>query len=410
MNEQILTHQLSNGLRLLFQPCESEVVFCGYVLSVGTRHEEEADSGMAHFLEHMTFKGTQRRRSFQINNCLERVGGDLNAYTSKQETVYTAAVQRKDFSRAADLLTDIVFRSTYPQSEIDREAEVICDEIDSYRDAPAELIFDEYEAMLYRGHGLGRDILGDATRLRSYTTADATRFAHRFYVPANAVFYVSGQLNFNVLVRQMERLTADIPVRPAPTMVQSLPVYMPEVRHTAKDTHQAHVVLGNRVPGGRSDERYTLLLLNNILGGPGMNARLNVALREKAGLVYSVDSSVSLYPDTGTLSIYFGCDVADVERCRRLVLKEMCRFIEKKLTPRQLLSAQSQVIGQIRIGREHRENRIANVAKNYALYGTLNSFDHVVDTFRNTTAEALQSLATRIFRTEDLTTLIYSPK
>lgn len=410
MNDQIFTHRLSNGLRLLFQPCESEVMFCGYVLSVGTRHEEEADSGMAHFLEHMTFKGTQRRRSFQINNCLERVGGDLNAYTSKQETVYTAAVQRKDFNRAVDLLTDIVFRSTYPQTEVDREAEVICDEIDSYRDAPAELIFDEYEAMLYRGHGLGRDILGEATRLRAYTTADAERFAHRFYVPANAVFYASGKLHFQTLVRLLERLTADIPVRPAPKLEQPLPAYVPELRHSPKDTHQAHVVIGNRVPGGRSEERYTLLLLNNMLGGPGMNSRLNIALREKAGLVYAVDSSVSLYPDTGTMSIYFGCDASDVERCRRIVSREMRHFIEKELTPRQLLMAQQQVIGQLRISRENREPRIANMAKNYALYGTLKPFENVVASFQGITPTALRSLATQIFDPKSLTTLIYSPQ
>lgn len=403
------THQLANGLTLLFEPCDSEVVFCGYVLSAGTRHEDEADSGMAHFLEHITFKGTTSRRAFQINNCLERVGGDLNAYTSKQETVYTAAVQRKDFLRAADLLTDIVFRSIYPQAEIEREAEVICDEIDSYRDAPAELIFDEYEAMLYRGHALGRDILGEAARLRSYTTADADAFAHRFYVPSNALFYASGNLSFDRFVRTMERLTADLPIVTVPCLSQPLPDYLPELRRVKKDTHQAHVVLGNRVLGGNDTQRYSLLLLNNLLGGPGMNSRLNIALREKAGLVYAVDSSISLYPDTGTWSVYFGCDSQDIERCRRLVHRELRRFIDNPLTPRQLSAAKQQVVGQVRIGRENRENRIANMAKNYALYGAVLPFDEVVETFYQITAEELQQLAARVFSEDQLTTLIYAP-
>lgn len=403
------THRLSNGLTLLFEPCESEVVFCGYVLSVGTRHEDEADSGMAHFLEHMTFKGTTSRRSFQINNCLERVGGDLNAYTSKQETVYTAAVQRKDFVRAADLLTDIVFRSTYPQAEIEREAEVICDEIDSYRDAPAELIFDEYEAMLYRHHGLGRDILGSPERLRSYTTADAKRFAQRHYIPSNALFYVSGSLPFDRLVRTMERLTADLPTLPRPEWTELLPAYTPEYRTVKRDTHQAHVVMGNRVFGGRSPQRYALLLLNNLLGGPCMSSRLNIALREKAGLVYAVDSSLSLYPDAGTWSVYFGCDTKDVSRCRKILLRELRRFVDVPLTPRQLSAAQQQVVGQVRIGREHREHRIANMAKNYALYGAVLPFDEVVDTFHQITAEQLQSLAATLFAEDQLTTLLYTP-
>jgi len=199
------TATLSNGLRVIFEPSASEVLYCGYVVCAGTRHEPEADSGMAHFLEHLSFKGTARRTSTQINNFLERVGGDLNAFTNKQETVYHATVLRKDVARAVDLLTDIVFHSTYPQAEITKEVEVIVDEIDSYRDSPSELIFDEFEHLLFADAPLGRDILGTPERLRQYTTADAHRFADRYYRPDNAIFFVYGQTDFARVLRLLSK-------------------------------------------------------------------------------------------------------------------------------------------------------------------------------------------------------------
>lgn len=408
MTENIQFHTFPNGLRLLYDACDSEVVFCGYVIAAGTRHEDSRDTGMAHFIEHMTFKGTERRRAFQINNGLERVGGDLNAFTTKQETVYTAAVQAKDFLRAADLLTDIVFHSSFPQTEIDREVEVICDEIDSYRDAPAELIFDEYETMLFRDHALGRDILGAPERLRNYTTADARRFVDGYYVPSNVVFYYSGKAPFAQVVRQMERLTLDLPaVSPSP-LSQPLTPYVPEVRRVEKDTHQAHVVIGNRTVSGMSEDRYAMVLLNNMIGGPGMNSRLNLALREKAGLVYSVDSSLSLFPDTGIWNIYFGCDMDDVERCRRIVARELRRLTDAPLSDRQLAAAKKQLLGQVRIGRENRESRIQGLAKNYSLYGVTQSLNGIYEAIEAISAPQLQRLAEETFSPDLLTTLIYS--
>ena len=299
-----MIHTLPNGLRIIHEYREAPVVYCGYVVCCGTRHEDAADSGMAHFIEHMTFKGTRRRRSFHITNCLERVGGDLNASTSKQETVYTATVLRKDVARAIDLLSDMVFHSEYPQAEIDREVEVICDEIDSYLDSPAELIFDEFESMVFANHPLGRDILGQAERLRTYTTADALRFARKYYVPANCAFYVYGDVDFKLVVKCLERATADVPVVPKPEL-QCLPhCYVPSQREVSKQTHQAHVVLGAPAFGADDDRRFALLLLNNVLGGPGMNSRLNTSVREKAGLVYSIDSYLNTYPDCGFWNVY----------------------------------------------------------------------------------------------------------
>ena len=332
----IKSFRLENGLRVVVRHHSSEVLHCGYVLCTGTRHESPEDSGMAHFIEHMTFKGTARRRSRQVNDYLERVGGELNAFTSKQETVYSATVLRKDFSRAVDVLTDIVFHSTYPQAEIDKEVEVIIDEIDSYRDSPAELIFDEFEQLVYGDAPLGRDILGNPERLRTYTQADALRFTQQHYVPQNAVFYVSGQVELRTIIRHLEKwhgckLVGDIkegntpetddeeelaqPQNAQPHIVPAAP----SLRRVKRGTHQAHVMMGGITFGASDPRRAALALLNNILGGPAMNSRLNMAVREKCGLVYSIDAYLNTYPDTGFWNLYFGCDLEDIDRCCKLV-------------------------------------------------------------------------------------------
>ncbi len=401
------THTLPNGLRIIHEANNSKVVYCGYVICAGTRHEDEADSGMAHFIEHMSFKGTERRRAHHIANGLERVGGDLNAFTNKQETVYHATILRPDFARAVDLLTDIVFHSTYPQREIDREVEVICDEIDSYKDSPSELIFDEFEAMMFGKHPLGRDILGRAERLRTYTTADALRFTSRYYHPANAAFFVFGNLPFDRIVRTLEQATADLSYRSIEKPQQPFPEYIPSERTVEKGTHQAHVMLGARTFGGNDERRFALMLLNNLLGGPGMNSRLNVSLREHAGLVYSVDAYLNTYPDTGFWNIYFGCDATDIARCRHLVLKELRKLTDATLTPTALASAKKQLIGQIGISGDAFESYSHALGKVFANYGVHRNVDNICEAIREVTAEEMREVAQTVYDESALTTLIY---
>jgi predicted Zn-dependent peptidase len=400
---------LACGLRVIFEHTASPVVHCGYIIGAGTRHEAADDSGMAHFIEHMSFKGTRRRRACHITNGLERVGGDLNAYTNKQETVYYAAVLRNDFRRAADLLTDIVFHSTYPQHEIDREVEVICDEIDSYQDSPAEIIFDEYEALLFADHPLGRDILGRAERLRSYTTADARRFVDAYYLPSNATFFVRGDLEPRRLQATMEALWRDAPAARPTTPAVTAPTAPRRAieRRTHRDTHQAHVIMGTTTFGGNDPRRYGMLLLNNILGGPGMNSRLNMSLRERAGLVYAVDASLTTYVDAGWWSVYFGCDGADVERCRRRVVRELRRFIDTPLTAAQLAAAKKQLCGQIGIAAEAAENRALALGKDFAHYHTLHDPQRLCQRLQEVTADHLQEIAAEVYNPDTLTTLIY---
>lgn len=403
---------LSCGLRVIYEHKPSAVLYCGYVVCAGTRHEDVADSGMAHFIEHVTFKGTERRRACHITNGLERVGGDLNAYTTKQETVYYATVLKKDFARAADLLTDIVFHSVYPQGEIDKEVEVICDEIDSYKDSPSELIFDEFEAMMFEGQPLGRDILGNAERLRQYTTVDALRFARNYYRPTNAAFYVYGDVPFAQVVRVLERLlpVADFVQRPAfvaPPIATPCAKNIRNERVVEKGTHQAHVLVGGPTFAGTDSRRFALVLLNNMLGGPGMNSRLNISLRERAGLVYSVDSYLNTYPDAGFWNVYFGCDVHDVKRCRKLLERELCKFIDRELTPSQLAAAKKQLCGQIGISTDAAEGYALALGKTFAHYNRHRNVPRLIEDINGVTAKDLQQTAAEVYDPQKLTTLVY---
>lgn len=406
------TATLPCGLRVIHESNSSAVLYCGYVICAGTRHEDAADAGMAHFIEHMSFKGTARRRACHITNGLERVGGDLNAYTTKQETVYYATVLREDFKRAADLLTDIVFHSTYPQNEIDKEVEVICDEIDSYKDAPSDLIFDEFEAMMYPNQPLGRDILGNAQRLREYTTADALRFTQRWYKPANAVFYVYGNIDFKQIIYTLERLLPqsdfDHSANFAALSCQQAVTSQPTERTVAKDTHQTHVLVGAPAFSGIDPRRFALILLNNMLGGPGMNSRLNLAMREHAGLVYSIDSYLSTYPDTGFWNVYFGCDSHDVARCRRILEHELRRFIDNLLSPAQLRAAKKQFIGQLVISTASAESYALAMGKTFAHYRMHRDIQSLCESIKAVSAEEMQAIAAEVYDPTHLSTLIYA--
>ena len=400
-------HVLPNGLRLIHEPSPTGVVYCGYIVGSGTRHEEEQDSGMAHFCEHMTFKGTERRRSWHIRNSLERVGGDLNAFTNKEITVFYATVQKEDFPRAVDLLSDIVFSSVYPQSEIDKEVEVIVDEIDSYNDSPAELIYDDFEELLFKGHGLGRNILGKAERLRQYQTGDALRFTRRHYVPNNATFFILGQVDFDKAVKMVARHTAAIEPTQLVKPLQPLPPYEAQTLTCERETHQAHVLMGNRGYSIVHPDRTALFLLNNILGGPGMNSRLNVSLREQHGLVYNVESNTFSYQDTGVWSVYFGCEESKVSRCRQLVVHQLEELCSTPLSERTLSMAKKQLIGQILIAGDNFESYSIAMGKTYALTGRHRNVNAICQRIQAITAPDLMRVAQDVFSPAQLTTLIY---
>ena len=469
------TYTLDNGLRIIHLPSDSQVVYCGYQINAGTRNEEPGEEGLAHFCEHVTFKGTERRKAWHILNCLESVGGDLNAYTNKEGTVYYSAILKEHIARAVDLLSDIVFHSVYPQAEIDKEVEVICDEIESYNDSPAELIYDEFENILFKGSPLGHNILGTAEQVRAFKTEDALRFTQKLYRPDNAIFFAYGDIDFKKLVRLLQRALADdesvvklaeeklpqisqitqiswnensIAEEKSVSSVKSVgienteksagnknaeksvssvksvgpkkypsvgPKKYPSVRDEIagqtivmqKNTHQAHVMIGTRAYDVNDDRRMPLYLLNNMLGGPGMNAKLNLAMREHNGLVYTVESTMVAYGDTGTWSIYFGCDEHDVKRCLRLVRKELDKFMQKPLSDAQLKAAKKQIKGQIGVACDNRENFALDFGKSFLHYGWEKNVDRLYEQVDEITAAQIQAVAQELFDKDRLTTLIF---
>ncbi len=423
------TYTLDNGLRIIHLPSDSQVVYCGYQINAGTRNEEPGEEGLAHFCEHVTFKGTERRKAWHILNCLESVGGDLNAYTNKEGTVYYSAILKEHIARAVDLLSDIVFHSVYPQAEIDKEVEVICDEIESYNDSPAELIYDEFENILFKGSPLGHNILGTAEQVRSFTTEDALRFTRKLYRPDNAIFFAYGDIDFKKLVKLLKTLnfeqgtlnfmnsktsetpTAEMEAGDANHKVQSSKFNVQSIEGQTivmqKNTHQAHVMIGTRAYDVNDDRRMPLYLLNNMLGGPGMNAKLNLALREHNGLVYTVESTMVAYGDTGTWSIYFGCDEHDVKRCLRLVRKELDKFMQKPLSEAQLKAAKKQIKGQIGVACDNRENFALDFGKSFLHYGWEKNVDRFYEQVDEITAAQIQAVAQELFDKDRLTTLIF---
>ena len=411
MNYNIFT--LPNGLRIVHLYSTSPVLYCGYGINVGTRDELPGEEGLAHFCEHTTFKGTTRRKAWHILNCLESVGGDLNAFTTKEDTVYYASILGEHLPRAVDLLTDIVFNSSYPQQEIDKEVEVICDEIESYNDSPAELIYDDFENMVFRGHPLGHNILGLAEQLRTYTTADALRFTQRHYRPDNAIFFAYGDIDFKKLVKLLQRATSGIEgsgpprITTADDATANLPEYTPQELTVDRKTHQTHVLIGTRSYSVFNEKRMALYLLNNILGGPGMNARLNLSLRERNGLVYTAESSMVNYSDTGVWSVYFGCDPHDLARCRRLVRKELDRLMLRPLSLSQLSAAKKQLKGQVAVASDNRESFALGFAKSFLHYGWKKDVARLFAQIDALTPDDLQTVANEVFAEDQLTTLIY---
>lgn len=407
------TAVLENGLRIIALSTTSPVVYCGYQLNVGTANELPDEEGIAHFCEHVTFKGTTRRTAIDVIQCLEQVGGDLNAFTTKTNTVYYSAILKDHLPRAIDLLTDIVFHSIYPQKEINKEVEVICDEIESYNDSPAELIYDEFENIIFRGHPLGHSILGTAERVRKFTTEDALRFTQKHYQPMNSVFFAYGDVDFDTLLSLLEKENhSKVRIKgetenPIETPLPALSEYQPQTVKIDKHTHQAHVMIGNRAYSIHDKRRMALYLLNNILGGPGMSARLNLALRERRGLVYTVDSSMVSYSLTGIWSIYFGCDADDLDECMRLVRAELDHFIDIPLIDDELSVAKQQIKGQIGIACDNRENLALDFGKGFLHYGWKKDISALYRNIDAITAEEVQAVARELFPEERLTKLIY---
>ena len=407
---EIKTHELTNGIRIIHHQVDSAVAHCGIMINTGSRDESAPEQGMAHFIEHALFKGTTKRKAFHILSRLEDVGGELNAYTTKEETWYYSTFMKEYYERSIELMSDIVFNSTLPQKELEKEKDVIVDEINSYLDSPSEAIFDDYEELIYHGHPIGRNILGIKKTLHNFDHKKAKNYMQRHYNTDEMILSSVGNIDFNKLVRLAEKHLSHIPANKRSYKRHGINGYETRELHVKKDISQTHCIVGNRAYSANNPKARTLILLNNLLGGPGMNSRLNLGIREKYGFTYTIESNYTTYCDTGVWGIYFGTDPKTVQKTLKLIYKELQKLREVKLGPLQLQKAKQQLIGQLAIAQENNCNLMQSIAKSYHAFGKVESLEEMNAKILSITAEEIQEVAQEIFQEDQLSTIIYEPK
>lgn len=362
-----------------------EVTHCALVINAGTRDEQEGEAGLAHFIEHVLFKGTHKRKAFHILNRMESVGGEINAYTTKEDTWITSSQRAKDTERALELLADIAFFSNFPEVELDKERDVILDEIAGVQDQPGDLIFEEFESHLFSGHALAQPILGTAQSVKALTRDQVVRYVGRLYQPGNMVLGVVGAVTWDRVLSWAERHFGQVPQgspESAPRRVEPMPLPVFSISE-AKGIHQVHHMSGALAPGGNSKDKLAMTVLANILGGPAMNCRLNLNIREKYGMAYHIEANHVVYQDAGVFNVYFGTDARFHGKVERLVRKELQSMRTKALGTRQLHDAKQQILGQIALGHEHGASVLSGLAKTLLMYDrveTLESLIHAIDT------------------------------
>jgi len=402
-----LTTTLPNGLRIIHLPTDSQVAYCGFAVHAGARDEKENEHGLAHFVEHALFKGTHKRKAWHILNRMENVGGELNAYTTKESTFVYAIFMEKDFDRAVELLSDLIIHSQFPENELKKEYEVILDEIQSYEDTPSELIFDDFENMLFDGHPIGHHILGMKKTLKKFNTATCKSFLEQYYTAGNMVFFSMSNTDFKQVIKIAEKYISLIPRQKAPILREKPHLIQTLATSRKKKTHLSHVIMGSRAYDMHNNKRYPLFLLNNLLGGPGMNSRLNVVLREKKGWVYHVESNITSYTDTGVFSIYFGTDPKNREQAIGLVEKEITRLCVNKLTTTQLAAVKKQAVGQLGVAGDNKESLFLGLGKSFLHYNRYETLPEVFAKIEKITAEQMLETANEILHPAGLFRLVY---
>jgi predicted Zn-dependent peptidase len=402
------TFSLDNQLRIIHIPSLSPVSYCGFAVNAGTRDEELHQHGLAHFVEHMLFKGTKKRKAWHILNRMENVGGELNAYTTKEETFLYSICLSEDIERAIELLSDLILHSRFPETEIEKEREVVIDEINSYLDNPSELIFDEFEDLLFRGNAMGHNILGDEASLNAFTPSSCREFTDQFYRPENMIFFFHGQTPPAKIVRLAQKYFLPEKEILSPENNRKTPeTVLPVKEIQNKELHQTHVMIGSRGYSAFDKNRTALYMLNNLLGGPGMNSRLNLSLRERNGLVYNVESNLTTYTDTGVFSIYFGCDPDSRDKCLHLVYKELKKLRDNQLTSSQLNAIVKQLKGQLGVSSDNNESRALGMGKSFLHFNKYDSLPEVYRRIEAVTASQLLETANDVWSENKLFQLIY---
>lgn len=398
---------LENGIRLVHKYDPSEVAYSGFFINTGSRDEKADEHGLAHFIEHIIFKGTAKRKAHHILSRMENVGGEINAFTTKEETCVYAAFLNKYYDRTLELFSDILFNSNYPEKELQREKEVIIDEINSYKDSPSELIFDDFEDQVFKGHPIGRNILGTPESIRSFAKKDIESFIQNNYHTEQMIFCSVGNIKFTRLVKLFTKYFGFIPANPGEKNRSANYSYKPSKIQVEKKTYQAHCLLGNLGYNLNHKNRIGLLLLNDILGGNGMNSRLNMSLREKHGYAYNVESNYTPFFDSGILNIYFGTDKENIGKSLRLVNTELNKLRNNKLGAIQLKKAKAQLIGQIAISKENKESLLLSMGKSYLHFNRIDSIDEINRKIESLSSDKLLEIANEIFNPDMMSSLIY---
>jgi len=401
------THILKNGIRLIHSSSDSSIAYCGLIINVGSSNENENQHGLAHYLEHAMFKGTAKRRSFHILNRLENVGGDINAFTTKEDTCIYTAFLKEHYSRSFELLSDIVFNSTFPEKEIEKEKEVIIDEINSYKDNPSELIFDDFEELIFKNQALGRNILGQVEKIRKYKRSDLIRFRDENYTTDQIVIFSLGNISFKRIVNMAEKHFGHILESSTNKTVKQDIVYQPQKLILNKKFHQLHAIIGTTAYNVWDKRRTSLSFLNNLLGGSSMNSRLSMALRERNGFVYDIESNYTSYTNTGVFNIYFGTEKEKFDKSIELIYKEFSKLKEKKLGVLQLSRAKQQLLGQIAIGMDNKESVAYNLGRSYLLFSKVDSLQDISKKIETITANEIMDISNEILDESKLSLLVY---
>lgn len=400
-------HTLQNGIRVLHKPTASNISHACIIINAGSRDEDDSKGGLAHFIEHLLFKKTGKRNTNQILNRLELVGADLNAYTTKEYTCVHASFLKPHLERSLDLFEDIVFHSVFPEDEMTKEKEVILDEISSYQDQPDEAINDDFEDLLFEGHNLGRNILGTTESVQSFTQKDIFDFLKTNYNNEEIIVGVSGDYDFKYIARLSEKLFGRIPPNKQERNRKAVNIYDPKELRFSKPINQSHCVIGNRSYSIHHKHKVGFLLLNNLLGGNGMSSRLNLEIREKHGIAYTIESNYTPMSDTGIFSIYFGTDAGKIHRAVKLVERELRKLREIKLGPLQLHQAKQKFIGQIALGEENRMGLVISMSKSLMDYGRVDSLEDIFAKINAVTSSQLLEIANQMFDPKLLSRLIF---
>lgn len=407
MAKEFYTYTLPNGLRCIHKRTNRNVSHLGLVINAGSRDELDHQEGLAHFIEHSIFKGTKKRKTFHILSRLDSVGGEINAYTTKEETWVYASFLNDHFERALELVSDICLNSVFPEKEIEKEKDVIIDEINSYLDTPGEIIFDEFEEMVYDGHPLGRSILGTVDSVKGLSRDDIFDMVDRRYRMDQMVFSSVGNFSISEVKALANKYLGHIKTNSSNEKRSQFEGYNAQSKEEKRDTYQVHYIVGNEAYGAANKKKTALILLNNYLGGPAMNSRLNLMIREKHGFTYNIESNYTAYQETGVLQIYLGTDEKFFNRSKKLVQKELKTLRDKRLGPTQLHNAKQQLIGQIALGQDSGVGNMLALGKSYLLYDRVDPLDEVIKSIENLKASQILDVANEVFDPKTLSELTY---